>query len=310
MQIFRTKGQHLVEVDSICEGAWVHLEKPTDDEVDFICRELTISEDMVRAALDDEERARIETEDENLLVVMDVPVAILEDDGTYSYGTVPIGIVMTENVMVTVCTRPTGLMREFVNQRVRGFHTNKKARFTLQIMYMSSAKFLKYLRDIDKKTHALEQTITNSTSNNVLLQMMKVEKSLVYFSTALKSNEAVFERLMRVKAMKQYPEDSEILEDVIIENKQAIEMCNIYREILNGMMDAIESIISNNLNNRMKLLTAITIVLAVPTLFASLWGMNVSVPFQDNPFGFIITVILMLFVTIVVTIYMISNDMF
>lgn len=310
MQIFRTKGQKLVEVESICEGAWVHMENPSDEEVLSICEELNIEEDFVRAALDDEERARIEIDGDNLLVVMDIPIATLEKDGTYFYSTVPMGVIITDDVMITVCTKNTGLIRDFINQRVKNFHTNKKARFTLQIMYTSASKFLQYLRDIDKITTALEMQIHDSTKNSLLVHMMKIEKSLVYFSTALRSNEAVFERLMRVKLMKQYPEDSEILEDVIIENKQAMEMCIIYREILQGLMDAIGSIISNNLNNRMKLLTGITIILALPTFISSLWGMNVQVPFQNNPNGFVIVSIFMAAVTFIAGLIMGYKNMF
>lgn len=310
MQIFISEGKKIIEQEEIGPGSWVHLESPTNEEVDMICGRLNIDEDFVRAALDDEERARIEIDEENLLVVLDIPIAVLESDGNYSYSTVPMAIVLTEEVVVTVCLKNTGLIRDFINGRIKGFSTNKKNRFLLQIMYRSSAKFLQYLRDIDKISSALEQEIHDTTKNSVLIQMMKLEKSLVYFSTALRSNEAVFERLLRIKSIKQYPEDSEILDDVIIENKQAIEMCIIYREILSGMMDAIGSVISNNLNLRMKMLTSITIVMAIPTLISSMWGMNVPVPFEGQSGGFLIVCVIMIVVTIVAGIWMGAKNMF
>jgi magnesium transporter len=310
MQIFRTKGQKLIEIEEICEGAWVHMEAPTNEEIKSVCETIKVDEDFLRAALDDEERARIELDEDNLLVVMDIPVSILEKDGNYSYSTVPMGVIIADDVIVTVCLKNTGLIRDFINGRVKNFHTNKRPRFTLQLMYMSAAKFLQYLRDIDKISTTLEQEIYDSTKNSVLIQMMKLEKSLVYFSTALKGNEVVFERLMRVKLIKQYPEDSEILDDVIIENKQAMEMCIIYREILSGMMDAIGSIISNNLNMRMKMLTSITIVIAIPTFISSVWGMNVWVPFQDSGKGFVFVCVIMAVMTFATGVWMGTKNMF
>ena len=156
----------------------------------------------------------------------------------------------------------------------------------------------------------MEGELHKSMKNKELIAMLNLEKSLVYFSTSLKSNEAVLERLMRMEFIRRYPDDTDLLEDVIIENKQAIEMCTIYRDILSGTMDAFASVISNNLNIVMKLLTSITIMLTIPTLFASLWGMNVPVPFQNSPWGFVIVCGISLVASVISGIIMFRKKMF
>ncbi len=179
----------------------------------------------------------------------------------------------------------------------------------LQILYRNSVLFLSYLKQIDKNSTRVEQELHKSLKNQELIQMLKLEKSLVYFATSLKSNEVVMEKLMRMSFIKKYPDDMELLEDVIIENKQAIEMCNIYRDILSGTMNAFASVISNNLNIVMKLLTSITIILSIPTLIASLWGMNVGVPFANNPFGFVIVIAISVLIALGSAVVMVRKNM-
>lgn len=191
-------------------------------------------------------------------------------------------------MVITVCLEETTIIEDFIENRVRGFDTCKKTRFVLQLLYKSSTKYLQYLRQIDKATTLVENALHKNMKNRELMGMLKLEKSLVFFSTSLKSNDVVLEKLTKTSIIKKYPEDTDLLEDVIIENKQAIEMATIYRNILNGTMTTFASIISNNLNNVMKFLTAITIIIAVPTLIASFWGMNVPVPFANAPWGFVI----------------------
>ncbi len=189
-------------------------------------------------------------------------------------------------MVITVCLEESTIIEDFMENRVRGFDTFKKTRFVLQLLYKSSTKYLQYLRQIDKATTLVENALHKNMKNRELMGMLKLEKSLVFFSTSLKSNEVVLEKLTKTSIIKRYPEDTDLLEDVIIENKQAIEMAEIYRNILTGTMTTFASIISNNLNNVMKFLTAITIIIAVPTLIASFWGMNVPVPFEFSNIGF------------------------
>ena len=177
-------------------------------------------------------------------------------------------------------------MRDFAQSRVKGFYTYKKTRFILQILYRNSTRYLQYLRQIDKKTTAVENQLEKTLRNQELMQLMRLEKSLVFFATSLKSNENVLERLLRSDLIRRFPEDEDLLEDVIVENKQAIEMCTIYRDILSSTMDGFSSVISNNANDTMKVLTSLTLVLSIPTLIASIWGMNVAVPFEHNAWGF------------------------
>ena len=175
--------------------------------------------------------------------------------------------------------------------------TYKKSRFIFQFFYENASVFLRLLKQINKETEVAESILKKTLQNRELLKLLNLEKSLVYFTTSLKSNEAVMEKTLRGKIIKLYDEDEDILEDAIVENKQAMEMSKIYSDILNGTMDAYASIISNNLNGVMKRLTSITIILAIPTLIASLWGMNVPVPFQNSAWGFAILSVFMVVVT-------------
>lgn len=193
---------------------------------------------------------------------------------------------MTELCLITICLMDTPVLSNFKEGRVRNFWTYKKTRFILQILFRNASLYLQYLRIIDKKSDEVEKQLHISTKNQELIELLELEKSLVYFSTSLRGNELVLERLLKIEKIKQYPEDEELLDDVIIENKQAIEMSDIYSNILSGTMDAYASVISNNLNIVMKVLAVITIVMSIPTMIASFWGMNVPVPFADSPFGF------------------------
>jgi magnesium transporter len=230
---------------------------------------------------------------------VDVPYVETEEKG-YSYSTIPMGIIMVDDVIITVTSRESTLINDFTEERVRGFWTFKRTRFILQMLNRNANRFLGYLKQIDKASTFVQKRLQESLRNRELFQMMQLEKSLVYFSTSLKGNEIVLEKMMRMDLLRKYPEDAELLEDVIIENKQAIEMCNIYRDIMSGTMDAYASIISNNLNIVMKVLTSLTVLLAVPTLFASLWGMNTGVPFQGNILGFWIVLGVSTVITVIV----------
>jgi len=267
-------------------GSWIHLVNPTPEEMTRVIQATGALPDFLQAALDEEETPRVEKEDDQTLILVDIPV--IEPEGTsFLYNTMPLGIILLEDMVLTVCLDDTTIIEDFMENRVKGFDTFKKTRFVYQVLYKSSTKFLQYLRQIDKATTQVENALHKNMRNRELMGMLKLEKSLVFFSTSLKSNEVVLEKLLKTNAIKRYPDDTDLLEDVIIENKQAIEMATIYRNILTGTMSTFASIISNSLNNVMKFLTAITIIIAVPTLIASFWGMNVPVPFENAPYGFI-----------------------
>ncbi|MBR2742297.1 MAG: magnesium transporter CorA family protein [Clostridia bacterium] len=285
ISIYRTESDITREIDTIEPGSWVKLVAPTEEEMQFVANKLNIELDFIKAATDEEERARLEIEEEATLILVDTPV-VAEEQGLELHNAIPLGIIYTPHNIVTVCLRDVEILSQFHNTRVLRYSTKKKNRFVLQILYKNAAKFLFYLKQIDKSSTRVERELHKSMKNEELIQMLKLEKSLVYFSTSIKSNEVVMEKLLRMPFIKEYPDDLDLLEDVIIENKQAMEMCAIYRDILSGTMDAFASVISNNLNIVMKVLTSLTIVISVPTLIASLWGMNVNVPFAGSPTGF------------------------
>ncbi len=222
----------------------------------------------------------------------------------------PLGIIVVrDEYFITVSLKRNKIIDNFEKNRVKGFSTYKKTRFLFQIMFLNSSYYLTYLKQINKETEIAESILKNSMKNRELLKLLSLEKSLVYFTTSLKSNELVMEKTLRGKILKLYEEDEDILEDAIVENKQAIEMSKIYSDILNGTMDAYASIISNNLNGVMKFLTSITIILAIPTLIASLWGMNVPVPLQNSQYGFPVLIIISICVTIIAVIMLKRRDL-
>ena len=312
-RIFKTVEDHLTECTTLEKGCWVHLQNPTKEEVDGLNARFAIDPTFVAAALDEEESARIDHDPDKgqTLIVVDIPYVESEGSG-YVYSTIPLGIVLVDEIIITVCTRDTPIITDFTEERIRGFWTNKRTRFILQILHRNASRYLAYLKQIDKASMHGQEKLEKSSRNQELLQMMKLEKSLVFFSTSLKSNEMVLERLMRqTNILKQFPEDTDLLEDVIIENKQAIEMCAIYRDIMTGTMDTFASIISNNLNITMKVLTSLTAVLSVPTIVASLWGMNVGgIPFASSPFGFWIILGISLVLATVSFLFMYKKQMF
>ncbi len=277
LNIYKTVNNELTGTETLDEGVWVNLINPDEEELNRVKNAYAIEPDYLKAALDEEERARIESENGQTLIVIDTPM-IEKDSNMGIYTTIPLAIILADRVIITVCLKDDTLLNDFINKKVKMFLTQYKTRFVLQILYKNSARYLQYLKYIDKTSNRIEQDLHKSMKNKELIQMLKLEKSLVFFSTALKSNEAVLERLLRNEYLKSYPEDRELLEDVIIENKQAIEMANIYSSILSGTMDAFASIISNNVNIVMKFLASVTIVMAIPTMISSFYGMNVLIP--------------------------------
>ena len=292
------------EIKEFKRGAWINLVNPSENEIRRVCESVNIEEEFIRDALDFEEKARIdEEEDDNTkLFVVDVPIIEKGEEGEAVYNTMPLGmIVVRDDFFITVSLRKNKIIDNFEKRKIKNFQTYKKTRFIFQILYLNSSFYLNYLKQINKETEIAEYILKNSMRNKELLKLLNLEKGLVYFTTSLKSNELVMEKTLRGKIIKLYEEDSEILEDAITENRQAIEMAQIYRDILNGTMDAYASIISNNLNSVMKTLTSITIILAIPTMISSFWGMNVGLPFENSGLGFVIIVAVSLVLTLLVS---------
>lgn len=312
IRIFKTEDGAMHEKEEMQPGCWIALTNPTASEIIDIADTYQIDPDHLRAPLDEEERSRIEVEDEYTLILVDIP-SIEERNGKDWFVTIPLAIITTKDVLITVCLEETPVLTSFMDGRVRDFHTFMKTRFILQILYKNATQFLQYLRIIDKKSEVIERKLHQSQKNEELIELLELEKSLVYFTTSLRSNEVVLEKLLRIEKIKKYPEDTDLLEDVIVENKQAIEMANIYSGILSGTMDAFASVISNNLNIVMKFLATVTIVLSIPTMIASFYGMNVNshgMPFADSSYGFAIVLGLTLLLSLFVAYIFNKKDLF
>lgn len=314
LKIYNTdiETNNFEEIKEFKKGSWISLTNPSEVEIKKVCESINIQEDFIRDALDFEEKARIDEEedDDTILFVVDVPI-IEKTEENQIYTTMPLGmIVVRDDFFITVSLRKNKVIEDFEKRKIKNFQTYKKSRFIFQILYLNSSYYLTHLKQINKETEIAEYILKNSMKNKELLKLLNLEKSLVYFRTSLKSNELVMERTMKGKIIKLYEEDEDILEDAIIENRQAIEMAKIYSDILNGTMDAYASVISNNLNGVMKTLTSITIVLAVPTMISSFWGMNVKLPFENNPLGFVIMILFAVITTLLVTWWLKKRDMF
>ncbi|MBQ8298680.1 MAG: magnesium transporter CorA family protein [Clostridia bacterium] len=290
MKIYKTVDEQGLfrETTKLERGCWINLVNPTTQEINTIANSVGVMEDFLRYPLDQEERARIDIEDDQTLILIDLPIAEKSEDGINGFSTIPLGmIVVRDDYFITVCTQDTPIINDFVECRVKNFFTFKKTRFILQILLKNATYYLRYLKYINRETDKAEHKLQKTMKNRELIKLLELENSLVYFTTSLKSNEIVMEKLLRTKCIKMYEEDEDILEDAIVENRQAIEMGTIYRDILNGTMEAYASIISNNLNLVMKFLASVTIVMSIPTIIGGLWGMNVKgLPFAESPYGF------------------------
>lgn len=312
IRIFKTQDGITRQIEEKEEGCWIALTTPTEKELSEISSYYEIEADDLRAAMDEEERPRIQTEDQYTMILVDAPTIEVRNK-TEWYVTIPMSIILTKDAIITVCLQDISVLNAFIENKVRNFHTNMKTRFILQILYKNSTMYLQYLRNVNKKSEEVEKKLHKSTKNQELIELLELEKSLVYFTTSLRSNEIVLEKLLRTEGIKKYPEDTDLLEDVIVENKQAIEMANIYSGILSGMMDAFASVISNNLNIVMKFLATITIVMSIPTMIFSAYGMNLNssgMPFAGSYWGFPIVIVLSIVLSLAVAFVFAKKNLF
>lgn len=307
IRYYKSINTELEKLDGYERGCWINLTEPTSNEMEDISSLLNLDLDVLTAALDDEESSRIEVDDNYTLILIDIPFDV-SDSSSSNYITVPLAIILCGDSIITVCSKQVRILNDFIVGHVKEFYTYMRTRFILQILYRNATYYLMYLRRINKTTNSIEQEIYQSMKNKELLQLLQLEKSLVYFSTSLMANEATLDRLLKLNIIKHYEEDEELLEDVIIENKQALQMSKIYGDILSRIMDAFSAIISNNQNNVMTYLTIVTIIMAVPTILSGFWGMNVpGIPFEKSPFGFWMVVIVSVVVCTLSTIFLIKK---
>lgn len=309
---YRSVENKLTALESPMEDCWISLVNPTDTEVAATAGRYGVDVDALKSALDTDERSRIETDDNFTMILVNIPTIETHNDKEL-YDTIPLSIFLVKKAVITVCLEETPILKGFVTGAVRSFDPAMKSRFVLQILYRTASLFLQYLRIIDRQSDQVENKLHKSTQNRELIELLKLEKSLVYFTTALRSNEVVLEKLFKNDSVKKYPEDEDLLEDVIVENKQAIEMANIYSGILSGMMDAFASVISNNLNIVMKVLAIVTIVMSIPTMIFSAYGMNVAsagMPFAQSNYGFWIIVGIAVLLSVITSLIFVKFKMF
>lgn len=312
IQIYKSSSENnssLTLLDNIETGCWINVVAPSDEELLLISKKTGVPIQFLKAPLDDEETSRIDIEDGNMIVIVDIPFTEMEDN-SLTYDTYPLAIIHTESFLITVCLKNSKVLTDFINGKIKSFFTFKKSRFILQILNRISTYYLLYLRQIDKKSLMIEKRLHKSMKNRELIQLHSLEKSLVYFSTSLKANEITLEKLLKVEVMQKYSEDKDVLEDVIIENKQAIEMTEIYSNILASTMDFFASVISNNLNIVMKVLASVTILMAIPTIMSGIYGMNVDLPFQHEPYAFLLVMGITFSICGLVAFILYKKDMF
>ena len=293
--IYKTDNGILSQKEAFEPDVWVNLISPNMDELTEAAEYYDIDIADLRAALDEEESSRVQIEDGYTLILEDIPLEEIRNDQR-AYTTIPLGILLVQDAILTVCGEDTVILNYFYNNRMRGFSTKKKMRFVYQILLRTTNLYQALLRVIDKKRSEIEKRVgSETTEDKDLINLHELETNLVYFATSLSANKVVLDRLTRYERIKQYPEDKELLDDVIVENRQAIEMTNIYRDIIHGARELVSTIINNRLNNVMKFLTSITLVMAIPTIISGIYGMNVSgkwMPLSETPHGFAIICVL------------------
>ena len=289
IKYFKNDEQNKIKrLEQFEEKCWVDLVNPTDDEIEDAALITGIPEETLKAALDEEETARIERDEGYFMCLLDTPTITDTDEGD-TYETIPMALIQNDKCVVTVSLRGNPVLGDFIAGRV-SVTTDIPVLFMLTFMFGNAKRFLSNLRQIDKKSLRVQAELHRSMKNKELIQMLALENSLVYFSTSLSANMRVYKKMEKLPEIVENEDYQDLYDDVLVETSQAVEMCNIYRDILSGTMDAYASVISNNLNVVMKLLAVITLIISVPTLIASLWGMNVGVPFEGKWWGFWIVI--------------------
>ena len=300
IHFYQTQGNCVRSLEAPVPGCWISVIDPTAQEVQQLIEGYGLDSGFVRSSLDEEESSRIEREDDQTLIIVDTAMSEIQTEETILFYTVPLGIIITEDYVFTISLKDNQVLRDMADGVVKGVQTRMKTRFVMQLLLRITAIYLQDLKQIDKTSYVMEQQLSSAMKNKELIQMLELEKSLVYFSTSLKANEVTIEKLLRGRTIKLYDEDQDLLEDVLIEVRQAIEMSNIYSGILSSMVEAFGSVISNNLNIVMWRLTVVTIIMSIPTMIFSFYGMNTAhLPVPDTWFPTVISILITVITAIV-----------
>jgi magnesium transporter len=307
LTIYKTTEQGLEQLDSMANGTWVKAVDPSPEEIQRLV-DWGIDADYINYSLDLDEMPRMERDEEYTFILIRIPHR--QPDSDIPYITIPLGIMIKGNTIVTICRYDKEMFKVLANGKYRLLKTGKRYRFALYIFLETATRYLTHLREINRMTEAIEDQLQKSTRNREVLELLKYQKSLTYFATALRSNEVMMERVQRTQIFNYYEDDQDLLEDVLTENQQAIQMTNINTEILSSMMDAFASIISNNLNGVMKALAAITIIINVPAVVAAFYGMNVALPGETHPLAFLTVIGISLSLTVIAIFIFYKRDWF
>ena len=308
--IYMSTPQGMIEIEGYESGCWVRVVNPTEKEISSLIHRFELPYDFVTDPLDIDERARIEVEDDIRIALLRTPRREPEN-AAIPFITLPVGVILVEDVIITISLTEVDVMNEFTDGRVRNFQTQYRTRFLLQLCYRTTLRYMRYLKEINRMTNTLEIELLDSPKNEQLIELFNLQKSLVYFTTSLRTNSLMIEKLHYHSFLfPMSPDEEDLYEEIVIENKQALEMASIYTTILTSMMDAFASMVNHNLNIMLKLLTSITIVLAIPTLIASVYGMNVALPMQESPFGFSVVMGVTVVTTIISVFLLWRSEMF
>ena len=306
IKYYKTINKVIREEESYIDNCWICMTNPAYYELEKISKQFNIDINTLSSSLDREERSRIEYEDNYTMILIDIPT----DESNLNsaiYSTIPLSIILTNTAIITICSIETEILNVFLNRKIKNFSTSKRSRFLFQLLQQTAFYYLKYLREIDTITSNIESGIYSSVKNQELIQILNLEKSLIYFSTSLKSNDMVLNKIIKTKSIEKFEDDKDLLEDVLMDNRQALEMSTIYGNILSRIMDAFSSIISNNQNRVMSILTSVTLIMSIFTIISGFFGMNVmGLPFSAHPYGFLIIVLISLLIAIIASILVYS----
>ena len=287
LTVYTWENNSLKESAEITDSCWINISGPSTGELERVQKACGMPQDFLTDPLDKDERPRFDWEDsETYLIIIHVPYLVEDEGDVAPYGTVPLGIILCGRRVVTICSRATPVTTAFLDQIRRVCPPCERYRFAFRLLWQAAVLYLRYLNDIQQRTNAIETELHKSISNDALLKLLAVEKSFVYFTTSLKADTLVLGRIEKARFLSMSEDDRDTLEDAEVEFQQAQETASVRSNILNGTLDTFASLINNNLNNVMKYLTVFTILLAAPTFIASLYGMNVRLPFSESPWAF------------------------
>ena len=299
------EDKNIVDLEDILSGCWIHLQIPSEKEVDYVIEKTGVLKEFINSTLDENERPRFDIE-QDILIIFRVPCEKMENSDI-SLETIPIGIIITSDYVITVSLMETDVLKDFYENKVKNFSTSKRIRFLMQILSRANYYFVKYLDKIEDEIDRTEVTLRKSMRNEDLIRLFNLQKTLIYFNRAILANGIVLDNIFKGRVVKLYEDDKDLLDDIIIENKQSLEMTTTNYNILNNTIAAYSSLVSNNLNVVMKLLTSLTIIMSIPMILAGLYGMNVRLPLQDNPSAFAFMLLISFFISIVITMVFIKK---